>query len=186
MSKALDTMKAQQVEMSLTPMIDVTFLLLIFFMVTAKFKLSEGSIQAFLPKDRGLGTSSPDAVTETRVKLLWYDVASDSPTQGKHGRCVLKVGQLRFENIGYEGDVCWEPGCGQNHGSPNYEALREFLATAKLEYEAQNLKRGNKGIPVIIDARIQVPFKYVVRALNSCLEAGVQDVTFAAAESPYE
>jgi len=182
-SRALDTLRKIEAESDLTPMIDVTFLLLIFFIVTVKFKTSEGQIQAFLPKDRGLNTSSPKAVTEQRVKLLWYDPHSDKPTKGKHGRCVLKVGKKRFANVGYAGDVCYYPKCGENHGSPDFAALRDYLAQAKLTYPKE--RGGKHGMPVIIDARSQVQFKYVVRALNACLQAGIQDVTFAAAEDAY-
>jgi biopolymer transport protein ExbD len=183
-SKALKIISKVDVELSFTSMIDVTFLLLIYFVVTSKFKASEGRMEAFLPKDRGLGTSSPKAVTETRIKLLWYDTQSDSAIEGKHGRVVLKVGNRKFDTVGYQGDVCFEPGCGQNHGSPDFTALTEFLTNAKKEHEAA--KGPSEKMPVIIDARIQVPFKFVVRALNSALEAGLTDVTFAAAENPYE
>ncbi|MEL6716433.1 MAG: biopolymer transporter ExbD, partial [Planctomycetota bacterium] len=37
-------------ELEMTPMIDVTFLLLIFFMCTLKFKVLEGKLGAYLPK----------------------------------------------------------------------------------------------------------------------------------------
>jgi len=40
-------------EMNLTPMIDVTFLLLIFFLLGTKFKEPEGKLNAYLPKDKG-------------------------------------------------------------------------------------------------------------------------------------
>ncbi|MDF1837417.1 MAG: biopolymer transporter ExbD, partial [Planctomycetota bacterium] len=40
--------------MDMTPMIDVTFLLLIFFMCTLKFKVLEGKLTAYLPKDVGV------------------------------------------------------------------------------------------------------------------------------------
>ena len=39
--------------------------------------------------------------------------------------------------------------------------------------------------PVIIDARKQVPTKYVIATLNEVVRAGIQDVTFAAPEIPY-
>lgn len=40
-------------DLSMTPMIDVTFLLLIFFMCACKFKTFEGKLAAYLPRDRG-------------------------------------------------------------------------------------------------------------------------------------
>jgi biopolymer transport protein ExbD len=44
----------EEVKLSITPLIDVTFLLLIFFMCAMKFKTLERKVAAFLPKDRGL------------------------------------------------------------------------------------------------------------------------------------
>jgi len=44
----------QETELNITPMIDVTFLLLIFFMCSIKFKLLDGKLSAYLPRDRGV------------------------------------------------------------------------------------------------------------------------------------
>ena len=43
-------------ELQMTPMIDVVFLLLIFFLCTIKFKTLEGKLAAYLPKDVGVNT----------------------------------------------------------------------------------------------------------------------------------
>ncbi|MHC4942928.1 MAG: ExbD/TolR family protein [Planctomycetota bacterium] len=47
----------EEVKMQMTPMIDVTFLLLIFFLCSIKFKLLDGKMQTYLPKDLGVNTS---------------------------------------------------------------------------------------------------------------------------------
>ena len=39
--------------LAMTPMIDITFLLLIFFMLACKFRTIEGKLKAFLPKGQG-------------------------------------------------------------------------------------------------------------------------------------
>lgn len=186
MSKALDVIAAVDVELSLTPMIDVTFLLLIYFMVTSKFKKSEGKIDAFLPRDRGLGTSSPQAVTETRIKLLWYDLNENRPTNADVGRCVLKIGKRVFPSVYYRDDYTIIDRKRVNLGSPDFGALRDYLANAKLEWKPPRGADAKKGMPVIIDARTKVPFRFVVRSLNACLEAGLQDITFAAAANPIQ
>jgi biopolymer transport protein ExbD len=43
----------EEVKLDMTPMIDVTFLLLTFFMLTMKFRVLEGKLDAQLPKDMG-------------------------------------------------------------------------------------------------------------------------------------
>ncbi len=56
----------------MTPMIDVTFLLLIFFMCTLNFKALEGILQAYLPKEDGQSKAFIDKEPEEpiTVKLL--------------------------------------------------------------------------------------------------------------------
>jgi len=82
------------------PMVDVVFLLLIFFMLSFRFRTSEENIKAFLPKDRGLGTKSVPAITlqEVRIKLLWVERNSFRETKDPdRGRVLLKVRDIIFK-----------------------------------------------------------------------------------------
>jgi len=54
----------EEVEMELTPMIDVVFLLLIFFIVTMKFKVLEGKLATELPKDVGVNAGEVEELLE--------------------------------------------------------------------------------------------------------------------------
>ena len=54
----------KETKMEMTPMIDVTFLLLIFFLCTIKFKILEGKIPAYLPKDVGVNATPIDKQLE--------------------------------------------------------------------------------------------------------------------------
>ena len=52
-------------QLNMTPMIDVVFQLLIFFMLTMQFKEIEGKLLSQLPKDKGLAPShvlQPDSI----------------------------------------------------------------------------------------------------------------------------
>ncbi|MEM7235655.1 MAG: biopolymer transporter ExbD, partial [Planctomycetota bacterium] len=44
-------------ELQMTPMIDIVFQLLIFFLLSAKFIALEGQLSSYLPKDKGLSSS---------------------------------------------------------------------------------------------------------------------------------
>ncbi len=81
------------VALNITPMIDCTFQLLIFFMCAMKFKTLERKVLAFLPKDRGLAKTKikleekPKITVElkrheedqnTRVKLLDAEIGIDA------------------------------------------------------------------------------------------------------------
>ncbi len=186
-SRVLDDQKNVESEMDLTPMIDVTFLLLVFFIMTFNFKTTEGLIQSYLPRDRGTGTSKAKIPTETRIRILWYALDSNTETVDEHGRAVIRIEREEIPTRAYADDDarCRVKGCGQFHGSPDMDALFELLVRRKASYVPPPGRDPAKGMPVIIDARPQVPFKYVVQVLNVCLKAGLHDVTFAAAEKPF-
>ncbi len=92
MSRA--TKEQEEVKLSITPLIDVTFLLLIFFMCAMKFKTLERKVAAYLPKKKGL-IHDPVKIDDdlkisvmlkrqkgelgTRVKLLDAEIGQDAP-----------------------------------------------------------------------------------------------------------
>lgn len=165
----------EEVKLSLTPMVDIVFQLLIFFMLACRFKTQEGEIRAFLPKNRGMGTAGTPAITlqEVRVKLLWVQRGTHRETKHPtNGRALLKVKNISFSYVTNRyGEVM-----------PDYDKLYKYIKKA-----SQNFKptKSYKSLPVIIDARALVPFKHVVFALNECVRAGIKDITFAAPEIPY-
>jgi biopolymer transport protein ExbD len=55
--------------MQITPMIDVTFLLLIFFLCSIKFKMLDGKLATYLPKDQGAASSYPDLMENIEIVL---------------------------------------------------------------------------------------------------------------------
>jgi biopolymer transport protein ExbD len=63
----LSDIAQEEIKMEMTPMIDVTFLLLIFFLCTLKFKLLEGKLSAYLPKD--VGVNSAPAEPKEKVEI---------------------------------------------------------------------------------------------------------------------
>jgi len=60
----------EEIEMEMTPMIDVTFLLLIFFLCTIKFKILEGKLAAYLPKDVGVNSSQAEPKEKVEITIL--------------------------------------------------------------------------------------------------------------------
>lgn len=173
--------------LSMTPMIDVTFLLLIFFMLACKFRTVEGKLKAYLPKDRGQGTSTPVVdLGELRVKLLWCRPGTREPyplrrvgtkfdayyETVKDGHVMLKVGEHVFNYV--DSKMKW----------PDYNALFDHVEAAKANYKPPRDKP-TKTMPVIIDAREAVEWKHVVAVLNAAVKAGLTDITFAAPEIPY-
>ena len=63
-SKVTEQAAREETTMQMTPMIDVTFLLLIFFMCSIKFKLLDGKLAAYLPRDVGVNATPADEMLE--------------------------------------------------------------------------------------------------------------------------
>ena len=162
-------------QIQMTPMIDIVFQLLIFFMLACRFRTEEGQMHAFLPKNRGQGTSK-SAVTslyEVRVKLLWVEPNSFRETSHPtNGRVLLKVKDVNIPNVTNRyGEVM-----------PDFDRLYRIICTARDNFPpSENFPTQ----PVIIDARPLVPFKHIIAALNECVRAQITDITFAAKEIPY-
>jgi len=157
---------SDEAKVDLTPMIDIVFNLLIFFMCATKIRSTDGVIQAFLPKDKGLGTTpAQTALTDVRVKLLWHDGAG-RPTTSEAGHVVIALGALRLNAPG-------ELEAGRMESHHVWRDLHDRL----LELQGAS---ASGALPVIIDARPQVPTKHVVAALNEVVRAKLTDVTFAA------
>lgn len=69
--RALAGIAADRQGMEMTPMIDVTFLLLIFFMCTLQFRTLEGQLHTHLPKDVGAGGSHAEAeILRLQLRVL--------------------------------------------------------------------------------------------------------------------
>ncbi|HBP19591.1 MAG TPA: hypothetical protein DEA08_17600, partial [Planctomycetes bacterium] len=69
-------------ELDLSPLIDVVFNLLIFFICAARFRTAEGAIQSYLPKTEGQQPASAQLeINDVRILLAWHDAAG-SPTRG--------------------------------------------------------------------------------------------------------
>ena len=65
----LSDIAEEEHEMEMTPMIDVTFLLLIFFLLTIKFKILEGKLSAYLPKDVGVNSSPAEPKEKVEITI---------------------------------------------------------------------------------------------------------------------
>ncbi len=69
MASSNDRAMKREVKMEFTPMIDVVFLLLIFFMCTLKFKILESKIATYLPTDKGLNTNFEELEPVEKIRI---------------------------------------------------------------------------------------------------------------------
>lgn len=140
-------------ELNMTPMIDIIFQLMIFFMCSIHFKSLEGKLYSYLPKSVGPEPTQVfiPPVDEVRVKLAYIE---SSPMMAR-----VKVGEIDFKD--------WDS--LENH-------LKDLAPRLVMP-------DGLDVIPVKIDADGNVPAQAVVSVLNICKKAGVQKTEFAAKKS---
>ena len=146
--------------MAMTPMIDVTFLLLIFFLCTIKFKILEGKIPAYLPKDVGVNATPVDEQLEKieiRIKRIDQDIETHFPTGGStqwewsEKQIQIKVGPR----------VC--------------KGLRDFHDLIKKTHLA------NPEAKATLYPYAGTLYIDAVKVINECLRANFRDITFAGA-----
>ena len=172
-NKTLDEISKDKCELEMTPMIDVTFLLLIFFMCTLKFKVLEGKLGAYLPKDVGIsGPVVPPLekvdiridVANAGTKMRW-DAATE--TEVPYTQADAAAGRRFF--YGEDRRVKYTVG---GHSAQDLGEVARRLRVFKL---------ADPGMKATIDAREGTVHKDVVEILDSALTAGFDDITFRGA-----
>ena len=164
MSK-LSEIAQEESKLEMTPMIDVTFLLLIFFMCTLKFKTLEGKLSAYLPKDVGMSTSQAEPKEKVEIKLK-----------------VLKAGG----RLNPEGTGPWDPSSGERFVFDNTRVIQLSVGpkkTTNIDEIARQLKLLHSADPergCTIDAQKGVVYGDVVGVLDAALAADFTDITFVA------
>lgn len=141
--------------LNLTAMIDVTFLLVIYFVVTASFSPGEGILTAKLPQ--GTGTA---ALAKLPPQPLAIVVRDAGPTG-----CRLSIEDFATANP-----------------PRDFRELHELLV--RLQYDkARGRTSGmhKPDDPVIIKPSGQVRWQHVVNAFNAAVRAGYENIAFAQA-----
>ena len=167
--------KIEEVKPDMTPMIDVTFLLLIFFMCTLKFKVLEGKLGAYLPKDVGVNTSQAEPVEKVDIRL---DVINPG---NKMRRESLGGGEYREVPYTAE-DAAQDPPRRFFYDSTRVIEYRVGpMRTRDLEKVTERLIQIRKAEPdkkATIDPRKGTTYADVTAALDAAMYAGYEDITF--------
>ncbi|MEE2857702.1 MAG: biopolymer transporter ExbD [Planctomycetota bacterium] len=158
-----------EVETDMTSMIDVVFLLLIFFMLATKFKLPEGTLRSYLPKNRGESNSRPIMSETCRITLM---------NQGGQVIAYADQAQVPVSDL-LDSDF------EQHTGIPGPDLLfiEDHIGRRKATYVPLD---GTGTLPVVIDFAENVPYKYVMDVLNICARARIDNIAFAQPEIPLE
>jgi biopolymer transport protein ExbD len=192
----------EESELDMTPMIDIVFQLLIFFLLSAKFIALEGQLSSYLPKDRGLQASfskiEPDEVIfflewvadpvndkTGRVRCQTINYKRPGETSGEDHEFESQdatAGQVEYgpdRQLVQYGEVLGMPG----YHIPNFTNIEDYLHFRHGLYET---KGSGKSIPVTINVEDNVPMQMVANIVDICTRIGITNVTIAAKEIPID
>jgi len=171
---------------NMTPMIDIVFQLLIFFMLSMHFKEVEGKLLAQLPKDKGLAPShvlNPE-LQEVRIVLCaGGDTRMHLHDKGRHEKedkpnevCKVMVEKVEIGEVykteKFPDKLAHNKAIYKTLGAKTYEI---YMATPSARRGIPDM---SKRPPVIIDADSETPYEHVIGAVNACKENGIENIEF--------
>ena len=136
-------------------MIDVTFLLLVFFLCTLRFHDLEGKLPAHLPRTSGGGAGAPEVLEDVEVRLF---VRSSAPTSA---RSRPESRSLTYRIAG-----------------------RELATVEEADARLRALARLAPDRVVRLVAGEGVQYGDVVRVLDSAVRAGFSSIAFSPERPP--
>ena len=141
----IEEMAKEETNMDMTPMIDVTFQLLIFFMCSLNFKTEEGALLSHLPKDMG--------IFSVAVKNNPYE-------------------QIRIQIVKSGTETVILADSNKFSERDKYQRLYQHIQSILNRFSEGASK---ENISVVIEPEINVAFQDVISALNVCrkLQEGV-------------
>jgi biopolymer transport protein ExbD len=158
-----------EVKISMTPMIDVTFLILVFFMCTLQFKTLEAKLAAFLPTDRGV--DGEPIVQSEPVRISLRVVDGDRDRDVTQRRVIL--GRPGAPAFGRFLPIVDQP-AGQRrvHTDPP-DAL------TRLRDHLIEVRRRVPDVKAVISVEPEVPHACAITVLDVFKEADFADVSYS-------
>ena len=163
--------------LNMTPMIDIVFQLILFFMFNLRFKSLDYRIESQLPKDRGI-QATPQIVADIpaiKVSLFRQNEEDDSKAYTK-----IKIAGQEYNEKVY----AWT---GVRATDMKYEDERDKFF-AGIQAKIAELAKAGKDLKGEIDTPLpkgaSVPHADVIRILDCFLGAGIKEVNFVGSPAP--
>lgn len=165
--RVVDELSEEKAELQLTPMIDISFLIIIFFMCLP-FKTLAGKLQAFLPTDKGIAPTPQEPPNEIKVQIHIVARKEVDRPWGPEGarKTVQMPTEVKYRFADRESD--------------DIEQVYRWILEAKKAAEgAENTKVLGE-----IKAGHKVPHKFIVAVLNKFAQARMEKVDFYGTQLP--
>jgi len=138
MSNKTQELAKEENTMDMTPMIDVTFQLLIFFMCSLNFKTEEGMLLSHLPKDQGIFSVAAKTNPYEQIRIQLIKAGTET---------IVLADSNKFSE------------------SDKYQRLYQHIQSILSKF-GEGDKENN--ISVVIEPEIDVAFQDVIFTLNVC------------------
>lgn len=175
--RVVDELSEEKAELQLTPMIDISFLIIIFFMCLP-FKTLEGKLQAFLPTDKGINPIPQDPLNEIKVSVhivarkevtKQFGPGTD-PARPKDEAAVI-------QNVAMPTQVKYRFG---DRETDELKTVYSWIMEGKQAAEGSE----NQKVLGEIKAAHKIPHKFVIAVLNKFSAAGLEKVDFFGTQIP--
>jgi biopolymer transport protein ExbD len=155
----------EDAKLEMTPMIDVTFLLLIFFLATLRFKTLEGRLDAYLPPDGPNPTEAIEPRTPLDLVIKVIEPGSRLTLRGE----AWSEGDGRYR---YASDRV----IGYTLGPADFDSFDQ------LEARLKSLGQQAESTPIKLDAKDGVVQSEAVQVLDSLAAHGWKEVVIRGAD----
>jgi biopolymer transport protein ExbD len=183
------TPKKKKTKGDMTPMIDCVFLLLIFFIIAAKFVTPEGHLDFWQPKDSGQSNSRPVDQEELQDVRIVVKGGPNKVIPSLSRNFTLKLDKEIIDTFDYRmrewnlaGKKLDSPGGVPNHILAKYVEQEKRLhgAFELLTKKLQTYTDRNAKVNMVISVDPEVPWIFVVEAMNACASVKLEGVKFGA------
>jgi biopolymer transport protein ExbD len=177
----MDLPEPQETEMNMTPMIDIVFQLIIFFLLSLKFKTIDQRIDSQLPKDRGPTITQRKAIDEPKVKVKLFRRNSGEASAFTRIRI---DNSHTFDLPAGDWDVDEETAERQMHASNRtFEQIAAVVA-AKFRALGGNSAEVSGEIVAARPTGGAVPHGDIMRVLDTFMFVGIEKVKFEGTPAP--
>ena len=164
-------------QLNMTPMIDIVFQLILFFLFSLRFKGLDHRIDNNIPKDRGI-QATPQFVTDIpAIKVSLFRLNEESKEKA----------QTKIKVAGQEFILPAGSWTGAGRHDDALEAKRDAIF-AQIEAKITALHNGNKELKGEIDTPPpkggSVPHADIMKVIDAFLGAKVTEVNFQGAAAP--
>ena len=164
--------------LNMTPMIDIVFQLILFFLFSLKFRSQEYRIESTLPKDRGI-QATPQLVTDIpSIKVSLFRMNAETPlkafTKIKLAGSEILMPPYQWDSSSKTKDTETEDDRDRRYAAITQKIKDLFGSNKELKGEIETPRPFG-------DA---VPHADVMRILDCFVAAGVKDVNFVGTPAP--